>query len=61
MLNFTFCGNAHLISHSSPHRAYPGGVDDSLAVDLLARLCIFDYKPHARRRRDGPAILFGCV
>jgi hypothetical protein len=43
---------------STASRLSGGG--NSLAVDLFARLCIFDYKPHAGRRGDGPAILFDC-
>ena len=28
-----------------------------LAVDLLARLFVYDHEPDARRRRDGSAVL----
>ena len=34
--------------------------DYSLAVDLLAGLCVLDYEPHTGRRGDGSAVLSGC-
>jgi hypothetical protein len=58
MLNLTFVAARTAVSHGPRHRVYQGGVGDSLAVDLFARLCIFDYQPHAGRRGDRPAILF---